>query len=59
MGLVNLETLNRIKEERRQAYLSGNYGVSQALRALDSAIAQLEQIDLVTKNLELKVVEKG
>lgn len=60
MAIVSQETLNRIKEERRQAHNNGsNYGYNHAMRALDSAIAQLEQIDAVTKNLEIKVAEKG
>lgn len=60
MSIVSQETLNRIKEERRQAHINGSsYGYNYAMRALDSAIAQIEQIDVMTKNLEVKVVEKG
>lgn len=60
MAIVSQETLDRIKEERRQAFVNGsNYGYNYAMRALDSAIAQLEQISVMTRNLEVKVVEKG
>lgn len=60
MSLVNQETLKRLKEERANAsrlYTDAGYQV--AMRALDAAIAQLEQLSLLTAELEVKVVQKG
>jgi len=60
MSLVNQETLKRLKEERTNAsrlYTDAGYQV--AMRALDAAIAQLEQLSLLTAELEVTVVQKG
>lgn len=61
MSLVNQNTLRDIKEMRSSAISASSYesGYNRAMRGLERAIAQLEQLQHTTQNLEVKVVEKG
>lgn len=61
MSIVNQESLQRIEQGKSDALSAHSYeaGYNRALRALEAAIAQLKQIDTMTRNLEIKVVEKG
>lgn len=58
MSIVNHDTLARIKQGRQSAYDASTWEGSyhRAMRALDAAIAQIEQIDAVTRNITLRVV---
>lgn len=60
MSIVNRDTLNRIKEQRQSALNAHGYdlGYQRAMRALDAAIAQLEQIDKVTGDFSVELVKK-
>ena len=57
MSIVNRETLARIKQGRQTAYEAQSYeaGYNRAMRSLDAAIAQIEQIDQITANMRVRV----
>ena len=57
MSIVNRETLARIKHGRQSAYDASTWESSyhRAMRALDAAIAQIEQIDSITANMRVRV----
>lgn len=60
MSIVNQETLARIKSERRSAYESDEWktGYNRAMRGLDAAIAQLEQISHTTSGFSVEIVKR-
>lgn len=61
MSLVDSNNLHNAKSLRSAAQACSTYekGYRLAMEGLNSAIAQLEQLNHTTRNLEVKVVEKG
>lgn len=61
MAIVSNETVNHCHSLRRAAQDCGTYekGYRLAMEGLNAAIAQLEQLQMVTQNFEVKVVQTG
>lgn len=61
MSLVSNSALNDARSLRNAAQACSTYekGYRLAMEGLNSAIAQLEQLQHTTQNFEIKVVEKG
>lgn len=60
MALVNPQTLADIKSAKTEAIKANSYerGYNRAMRALDAAIAQLEQISMMTSDFEVTLVKR-
>lgn len=61
MSIVNGDTVNHCRSLRRAAQECGTYekGYRLAMEGLNAAIAQLEQLQHTTQNIEIKIVQKG
>ena len=60
MSIVNRAVLEEIKELRRSAVATDSYstGYHRAIRGLERAIGVLEQLDMITANVTIKVESK-